>query len=90
VAGIAKLAALVDAEDQRAEVRSRFPWFAPARDDELLLLKKLELAPIRRTLAGHVARRRGLRDEAFPAVRDGAFVKRAPVAVGNLADAQNG
>src|SRR6267378_671136 len=80
---------IVDAEQQRAEVRARLPRLGPAADDELLFVDDLQLAPVGRALAGLVARVGVLGDEAFPAFLEGALVQRAAVAADDLADAEN-
>src|SRR6267378_3953564 len=79
---------IVDAEQQRAEVRARLPRLGPAADDELLLVDDLELAPVGRALAGLVLRVGVLRDEAFPPALERLLVKRASVAAHGRADAQ--
>src|SRR2546425_2822298 len=55
MAGVLKLVAVVYAEDERAEMRPRLSRLAPPGNDEFLLLHKLELSPVGRSLAGYVS-----------------------------------
>src|SRR5262249_28365070 len=80
VADVDEFAVLVDAEQQRAEVRARLPRLGPAPDNELLFVKQLDLAP-RRTAPPRLVERGGfLRDEAFPSLFLRARVQRTRVA----------
>src|SRR6266850_5587251 len=89
VAGVFELVAVIHAENERAEVRSRVSRLAPSGDDKFLLVYELELSPVRGSLAGQVSRRGDLRDEAFPAVLGRALVQRAAVAIRDLAETKD-
>src|SRR5262245_1977847 len=89
VTRIDERAALVHAQQQRAEVLARPSWLRPAGDDEFLFLDDLEFSPVGCALARDVPRRRQLRDEALPAARDRALVQRPPVAAGYFAQPQD-
>src|SRR5262249_12267597 len=79
-------AIVVDAEQQRAEVRARLARFGPAADDEFLFLMDLDLAPVGRALARLVERRRVLDDQPLPSLLHRFVVRRASVAANLAAD----
>src|SRR5262249_51544267 len=89
VSDVLQRASLVDAEEQRAEVLARLSRLGPAADDELLLPHELQLAPRRAPSSALIRRARLLDDEALPAFRQRALVKRMPVAGGLLAETKN-
>src|SRR4029434_2612589 len=79
---------IVDAEQERAEVRPRMPRLGPSTDDELLFANDLQLPPVGRALAGLVQRRAVLRDQAFPTMLQRLAVQRAGVAADLPAQSQ--
>jgi hypothetical protein len=77
----------IDAEQQRADVRSSTPGLGPAADHELLLERDLELSPIRCALARVVERIGSLCDYAFPPFLLRTSLEGATVTASHLADA---
>src|SRR5262245_48737640 len=87
VADVPQPGAVVQAEQQGAELLARLPRLGPSADDEFLLLEQLDLPPRRRSPPRLVGGARLLRDEAFPAFLFRAGVQRARVARDLLAEA---
>ncbi len=87
--GPAELAALVVADEQRAEVVATVPRIGPSADDELLLFEELELAPRRAALAAVIHGVAVLDDEAFPAFLARPGQQRTAVVGGDFAQAHS-
>ena len=85
LAGVAQRAALVDADEQRAEVDGFARALRPAADDELLLGPDLDLLPAVGALAGDVRRAAVLGHDPLEAADAGRLEERQPVALDVLA-----
>src|SRR6185437_482687 len=86
VPDVLELIAVVDAEQQRAEVLARLARRRPAANHELLLVDDLDFAPCRRAPARLIGRGSVLRDETFPVLGQRALVQLASVLCDLLAD----
>src|SRR5262249_24065851 len=87
VADLLQGAALVeDAEQERAEDRTRPARVGPSADNAGLTTRQLHLAPIRRAARGPIQGVQALGDESFPAVLGRARVERPAIADDLLAE----
>src|SRR3954454_3875367 len=80
LAGVAQLAVLVVADEQRAELRARAARRGEAADHELLLVRALQLQPVARATV-HVAAVCALGDQALEALPAGFAVEALAVRV---------